>query len=301
VAARARGKGRSPRQRALRGHPSDAQLAAARLLLAPWRWLTAPVFAGLEHIPRDRPFMLAGNHTLMGVLDVPLMVLGLHEQTGIFPRPLGDHMHFKIPLWADLLRGFGTVDGTRANCRDLMRAGESILVFPGGGREVFKHQGEQYRLLWAKRSGFARLAIEFSYPIVPFAAVGAEDAFDILFDADDLLASPVGPLVERLAPRVDAIPPVVRGIGPTALPRPERFYFRFAAPIETARLAGKQADEAVCFALRERVRKAVGRGIGALLMERERDPDRSLSTRLLHSLLGRRGPAARRGEERVAK
>jgi len=290
---------RSARKRVPPGHPSDAQLAAARVLLAPWRWLTAPVFEGLEHVPRDRPFMLAGNHTLMGVLDVPLMVLGMHEQTGVFPRPLGDHMHFKVPLWADLLRGFGTVDGTRENCRALMRAGESILVFPGGGREVFKHQGEQYKLLWQKRSGFARLAIEFSYPIVPFAAVGAEDAFDILFDADDLLASPVGPLVERLAPRTDVIPPVVRGLGPTALPRPERFYFRFSAPIETARLAGRETDEAVCVALREKVRKAVERGIAALLLERERDPDRALGARLLHSLVGKK-PAARKRARRGA-
>ena len=43
-------------------------------------------------------------HTLMGVLDVPLMLLGLHEWTGILVRPLGDHIHFQIRVWRDLLR-----------------------------------------------------------------------------------------------------------------------------------------------------------------------------------------------------
>jgi len=41
-------------------------------------------------------------HTLMGVLDVALMLLGLHEWTGIVVRPLGDHIHFQIRVWRDL-------------------------------------------------------------------------------------------------------------------------------------------------------------------------------------------------------
>jgi 1-acyl-sn-glycerol-3-phosphate acyltransferase len=265
------------------GHvPSRAEIDAARLLLAPWRWLTAPHFEGVEHLPRGRPFMLAGNHTLMGVLDSPLLVLGLWERSGIFLRALGDHLHFQVPLWRDLLSRFGVVDGTPENVRALMAGRESILVFPGGGREVFKHKDERYTLVWGRRTGFARLAIEHGYPVVPASAVGADDAFDILADADDLLASPVGPLIRRLAPRLDVVPPVVRGLGLTALPRPERFYFRFAPPIETAHLGGSAADDTAVFAVREEVRRAIEAGLAALLVERERDPDRALLPRMLH-------------------
>jgi 1-acyl-sn-glycerol-3-phosphate acyltransferase len=275
------------RRSAIVRRPSEVELAAARVLLEPWHWLTAPKFYGIEHVPNDRPILAVANHTVMGVLDVPFLVLGLYERRGVFLRSLGDHLHFQVPLWRDLLARFGTVDGTRANCRRLMRAGESILVFPGGGREVFKHKGEKYRLLWKERMGFARLAIEFGYPIVPVAAVGAEECYDILVDSDELRRTPIGPLLERLAPRPDEIPPLVRGIGP--LPRPERFYFRFGAPIETAALAGRQTDDAVCFALRERVRRAVARGIRALLREREHDPEHGLRTRLVKQLRGLSG------------
>jgi 1-acyl-sn-glycerol-3-phosphate acyltransferase len=271
------------------GHrPTRAEIEAARLVLAPWRWMTAPCFEGLEYVPADRPFLLAGNHTLMGVLDAPLMVLGLHERRGVFVRALGDHLHFRVPVWRDLLARFGVVDGTPEVVHALMAERESILVFPGGAREVFKRKGEQYRLLWGKRTGFAHLAIEHGYPIVPFSAVGAEDAFDILIDADELLASPVGPLIRQLAPRADVVAPVVRGIGPTMLPRPERFYFRFAPAIETAPLAGHAGDEVVCFALREQVRLAIEEGISALLMERERDPDRALLPRMIDRFERRR-------------
>jgi 1-acyl-sn-glycerol-3-phosphate acyltransferase len=265
-------------------------IGVAKRLLAPWAWLTAPRFYGIQNVPRHRPVLLAGNHTLMGVLDVPLMVLGILDRRGVFVRPLGDRLHFHVPGWRDLLRLFGTVEGTPDNCRALMRARETILVFPGGGREVFKRKGEQYRLLWGERAGFVRLAIEHGYPIVPFAAVGAEECYDILLDAGDVLRL-LPPL--RLLPRSDEIPPLVRGVGLSLLPRPQRFYFHFGQAIETRHLAGLHQDEAVCLALRGHVRAAVEAGLAFLLSERAHDPERALLARLVRQL-GRQLPGAGR-------
>lgn len=265
------------------GHrPSAEEIAVARVLLEPWRLLTSPVFSGVEQVPTDRPFLLVGNHTLMGVLDVPLMLLGLHERTGVLVRPLGDHLHFQVPLWRDLLLRFGTVDGTRENCEALMRAGESILVFPGGAREVFKHKGEQYHLIWKNRTGFAALAIAHRYPIVPVAAVGAEECYDILVDSDEMRHSPLGPVLEWLTARADELPPVVAGIGP--LPRPQRFYFRFGAPIDTRRWAGRAHNQAACLEVRAEVARSIERGIKLLQRLRRRDPEATLTARLLRRL-----------------
>jgi 1-acyl-sn-glycerol-3-phosphate acyltransferase len=256
--------------------PDAAAIALARRALAPWRWLTAPAVYGIDSVPLDRPVMFAGNHTLLGLLDVPVMLLELYERLGMWPRPLGDHVHFGVPGWRTLLERYGTIEGTREGCRELMRAGASILVFPGGAREVFKRRGERYQLLWDGRTGFARLAIEHGYPIVPFAAVGAEECYDILLDAGDL---------RRLIPalrwvkRSDEAPPLVRGVGPTILPRPQRFYFHFGTPVETRHLSG--LEDRACGAVRDQVRAAVETGIAFLLHERERDPQRSLVQRLL--------------------
>lgn len=275
------------------GHrPNDRDLAAARILLEPWRMLTSPCFYGVDRVPRDRPVMLVGNHTLMGLLDVPLMVLGLHERTGLLPRSLGDHLHFQVPLWRTLLTRFGAVDGTRANCEALMRAGESILVFPGGAREVFKHKGERYHLLWKNRVGFAALAIAHGYPIVPFAAVGAEDCYDILVDSDEMRRSIVGPILEWLTPRADELPPLVSGLG--LAPRPQRFYFRFESPIATTPWEGRSDDQEACLELRGRVAAAIEHGIAALQRSQERDPERALGVRLLRELAGRRRRTVRR-------
>ena len=279
----------STRRRVPGHHPTLRDIAAARLILEPWQWLTAPRFYRVERVPVDRPFLLVGNHTIMGVLDAPLLVLGLYDRTGVFVRSLGDHLHFHVPIWRDLLTRFGTIEGTPDNCRALMHAGEPILVFPGGGREVFKHKGEKYQLIWKNRLGFVRLAIEFGYPILPFATVGAEECYDILVDSDELRRTPIGPVLERVIPRAEEIPPIINGIGP--LPRPQRFYFRFGTPIETTDWAGREDDDTVLRTVRDRVAAAIRRGIADLQRERDRDPQRALAERLRARLTALGEPA----------
>jgi 1-acyl-sn-glycerol-3-phosphate acyltransferase len=267
--------------------PSSRLLEDAMPLLRPWHWLTAPKSIGIERVPERGPLLFVGNHTIFGVLDAPMMFYELYTKRGIVLRALGDHLHFRIPVWGEFLRRFGVVDGTRGNCAALMRAHASILVFPGGGREVAKRKGEKYKLIWKTRVGFARMAIRFGCPIVPFAAVGAEEAFDIVLDANDLMASPLGAILDRLGVRDDVLMPIVRGIGPTPLPRPERLYFHFSPPIDTQRYHGRHQDDAVCFALRREVEHAVRRGIRLLRAEQQRDPERHLLPRLIAQL--RRG------------
>ena len=261
--------------------PSAAAMRAMTRLLQPWHAITSPVSYGLDNIPRRGPRLFVGNHTLFGMLDAPMLFLELYMKRKIVLRSLGDHVHFRVPLWRNVLTRYGVVDGTRENCAALMAARQSILVFPGGAREVFKHKGEKYKLLWGDRVGFARLAIQYGYPIVPFAAVGADDAWDIVVGGDELLPAPVQAVLERLGLRTDALFPIVKGIGPTPLPRPERIYFHFAPPVETRSYRGLHGDDAACWEVREQVRRAIKSGLKFLLKERKHDPGRDLFARLL--------------------
>ena len=124
------------------------------------------------------------------------------------------------------------------------------------------------------------MAIEHGYPIVPFAAVGAEEALDIVVDADNPLLAPTRRLVEKVLGSPDAMP-LVRGIGLTPIPRPERQYYWFDSPIETAAVAGQHGDEATVRHIRETTKTAVEKGIAFLLDEQANDPNRSVLKRLL--------------------
>jgi 1-acyl-sn-glycerol-3-phosphate acyltransferase/ketosteroid isomerase-like protein len=254
----------------------EAQFDRLVGVLEPLERLTRPRVYGLERVPEGGA-LLVGNHTLYGFVDLPFMLAELWKRRRIRVRGLGEHAHYAIPVWRNLLELCGMVRGTRENVRALMREHEYILVFPGGAGEVFKHRGERYRLLWKERMGFARLAIEHGYPIVPFAAVGAEEMLDIVADNRVPVVAQVSNLMKRLVGI--SLPPLVRGIGPTALPRPERLYFWFGEPIDTTRFAGRYDDDAVR-ALRDETKRAVEDGIKFLRTERDADPNRGLAARL---------------------
>jgi len=260
-------------------------------LLQPLKRLLSPVSLGIERVPREGAVLLTGNHTIYGLLDIPMLGLEIYEKTGRAVRGLGDHNHFALPIWRDMLRRIGAVRGTRENCARLFAAGEVVLVFPGGGREVMKHKHEQYQLIWKERIGFARLAIQHAVPIVPFASVGVEDMFEIVVDADDILRSPAGDLLRALRITEQAwfrhgeiLPPIARGKGFGPFPRIERQYFLFGEPIDTARYVGLHEDREACFALRKEVQGAIEAQIGQLREVREADPERYPIQRLLHRI-----------------
>jgi 1-acyl-sn-glycerol-3-phosphate acyltransferase len=260
--------------------PSGAEFGAAKALLSPWRALTDPRVDGYGNLPPDGRYLLVGNHTTLGLFDIPFVVLGIHDETGVLVRSLGERQHFRVPLWRDLLARFGTVDGSREATRRLMRAGEPVLVFPGGGREVARRRGDYYPLVWRERIGFARLALEFGYPIVPFAMIGVDDMWDVVADADDPVYAPARALAARADVDPDLLFPVVRGLGPTPLPRPQRIYARLRAPVAASDFGTSWDDAAGAAALRDAVRESVAAGIEELLEERESDPARRLIPRI---------------------
>jgi hypothetical protein len=171
------------------------------------------------------------------------------------------------------------VNGTRENARRLLAAGEAVLVFPGGGREVARHGGDHYPLVWRERIGFARLAIEYSYAVVPFSMVGVDDMWDVV-DSDSALCAPARALVMRLDVDPDMRWPLVGGLGPTPLPRPQRMNGRVSASIDASTFGSSWEDTDGARALRDAVRAAVARGIADLQAERELDPARRLALRL---------------------
>lgn len=273
--------------------PGATEFAAAQALLSPWRVLTDPRIDGFAHLPADGRYLLVGNHTTLGLFDVPFLVLDIHEKTGVLVRSLGEHQHYRVPIWRDLLSHFGTISGTRENTRRLMRDGEAVLVFPGGGREVARRRGDHYPLVWRERIGFARLALEFGYPVLPFSMIGVDDMWDVMVDADDRLMAPARALAARLDIEPEQLFPIVRGLGPTPLPRPQRIYGRIAAPVDAREFGSTWDDAAGAARLRDVVRDAVRGGIDDLQRERQDDPACRLVPRL-------QGEAARLTRAQVA-
>ncbi|PWR18303.1 lysophospholipid acyltransferase family protein [Zavarzinia compransoris] len=261
-------------------HPPAAQMR--RAMAVPRAWFH-PEFLGLKALDLSRPALFVGNHTLFGLTDAPLMIEHLYTRHGAMLRGLGDRGHFKVPFWGEFLGRYGMVLGSPEICSALMRAGRHILVFPGGAREVMRRRGEAYKLIWKQRTGFARLAIAHGYDIIPFGVVGPDESYRILFDADDMTRPGWRrDLMERsglmkLTRGGDFLPPAVLGLGPTLIPRPQRYYFGFGDRIPTGEIRGRQDDKDAVWSLRETVAAAVEGQIDRLRHHREQDRPRTWS------------------------
>jgi 1-acyl-sn-glycerol-3-phosphate acyltransferase len=238
--------------------------------------LSKPYISGLDTLPNDGRFLLVGNHTYAGP-ETLLIPYAVRRQIGKRVRPLADRQfgHLK-GFAAELMAAFGAIVGTPHGARELMHSNEPILVFPGGGREMVKSSDELYSLQWDGRAGFARLAVENNYPIVPVALVGGDDVYKILTTSDGLWGRISTSVGRRLSGRSDATFPLVRGVGPTLVPRPQRMYLRFSPPIDTTQ--HKTVSSATWVGtVRDRVKTDLESNLSDLLRIRETDPYRHLA------------------------
>lgn len=243
--------------------------------------LSRPYVDGLENLPPDGRFLLVGNHTQFGseVFLIPDMV---RRSVGTRVRPLADRNFGRLRgLPADLMAAFGGVIGAPETVRELMRHDETILVFPGGGREIAKFKGEEYALRWQGRSGFARVSVANGYPIVPVGLVGGDDVYRSWTTRDSAYAKFSAALSRRLNGRPDMAMPLLQGIGPTLIARPQRMYLRFGAPIDTTTPLGVENEQWVDI-VKERTRRHLETILSELLRLREKDPYRGLNPLAWH-------------------
>jgi len=245
--------------------PSPSQARLAYQTLSHW---FSPTLIGLEHLDPARPALYVGNHTLLGY-DVPPMVLGVYLERGVWLRGVADRAHFRVPVWGWGVSRFGGFNGTRESVSALMQAGQHILIFPGGGREVMKNKGEAYQLIWKNRIGFIELALQHGYDIIPFAAVGGEEALDLHYDANDFRASALGKIANKtgllkLMRDGEAFIPWVTGFkGLPYVPKRQPLRYRFMPRIETRQLDPAQHEQ-IKWQLREQVANAIQAGIADL-------------------------------------
>lgn len=238
--------------------------------------LLKPYVEGTESLPRDGRCLLVGNHT-QGGMEVFLIPHFVRRAIGTQVRPLAERGMGKIRgPFGDVAAAYGAVVGSPENALELMRQDQTILVFPGGGREIAKFKGEENTFNWRGRSGFARVAIAGGYPIVPVGLVGSDDMYHSLLSRDSSWGRLSLAATEKLTGRADTPMPLVRGIGPTLIPRPQRMYLRFGAQVDTATPDDVSDDEWVA-TVKHTTQTALETMLSDLLKIREDDPYRALN------------------------
>jgi 1-acyl-sn-glycerol-3-phosphate acyltransferase len=236
-----------------------------------------PYVAGLYDLPRDGRFLLVGNHTQFGMAEVFLIPHYVRRKFGVQVRPLAERgIAQGRGFGKDLVAAYGGVVGHPDTAQELMRHNATVLVFPGGGRELPKFRGEEYQLRWDGRSGFARVAIANDYPIVPVGLVGGDDVYQSITDRDGTWGRLSQALGQRMTGRGDMAMPLVRGIGPTLIPRPQRMYLEFGTPINTTR-PGRTKEATWVEEVKQATQDSLEQILAGLQTVRTNDPYRNLN------------------------
>jgi len=212
----------------------DPVLGGARKLLEGLARYHRHRVHGLEHVPVQGPALVAVNHSL-ATYDVGLLVLAVFKHTGRVMRGLGDRSLFTTPGLRDLVPRLGVVDAHPDRARELLDAGEIVVVAPGGMREALRTRRQRYTVRWDDRRGFARLALQAQVPVILGACPRADD----VYTAYD------NPLTPRIYDRLRLPLPIARGLGLSAIPRPIALTHTLRAPIQPP--AGPVDDELDAF------------------------------------------------------
>lgn len=282
----------------------NAAFKAGMDFFSPWRTLHAPWVGGLHYVQealkmadgeRQRPVLFVGNHGKYGLLDLPLLYETIAGELVKYGGPdslrlrgLAHATHFEQfnslsgGRWAPFLRDLGTVPASARAFYSLLSAGERVLLFPGGAREVCRRRGEEYKLLWSENPEFVRPAAKFDALIVPFAAVGADDECTTVMDGQELQNIPgIGNIVRNALDGSgfdrDNLMPI------SAPPTLDRYYFEFMEPVDMRDVDPR--DSRQCKNIYEDMKNTIKDGVQTLLDRRENDPKRTIWARIADDTL----------------
>lgn len=175
---------------------------------------------GIENIPAHGPVIVACTHSL-ATYDIPLLMAAVYEKFQRFPRALIDRAFYRVPGLGSLMEALGCIIGKQEHAQSLLQNGEILYIAPGGMRESLRPSTQRYQILWNRRKGFARLAIETGAPVVLAACPRADDIYTVY-------ETPITKWVYRNFKMPIFI---ARGVGPTTLPKPIKLDHYLSKPI----------------------------------------------------------------------
>lgn len=228
-------------------HPETVRRGILPVLLLYRYWFRVETH-GIERVPAGGVLLIA-NHAGQLPFDATMIstAMLLEAEPPRILRGMAEYWVPQLPFVSEFASRGGAVAGTPETCREMLEAGEAVLVFPEGVCGMNKLYKDRYKLQ-RMGLGFMRLALQAQVPIVPVAVVGSEEQQPGLANLRGLagmLGMPAFPVT-----------PTFPWLGPLGiLPLPVKYRIYFGEPMH---FEGSPTDEdAVIEEKVERVRDAI--------------------------------------------
>ncbi|MCL2449445.1 MAG: acyltransferase family protein [Polyangiaceae bacterium] len=142
---------------------------------------------GIEHVPVRGRAMLVGNHSGGVAIDAAMVITSclLEMDPPRLAQGMAERFLNRIPIASRWASRTGQLTGLPEHAARLLEDERLLLVFPEGARGTAKLFRDRYSLV-EFGSGFLRLALRTRSPIVPFAVLGAGEAFPTVANAYEL-------------------------------------------------------------------------------------------------------------------
>ena len=155
------------------------------------KWIIPPIYRlwirkveGLENIPKDKPFIIAANHTsyfdalLLPVIIIPKLNRKLHALVNSFYWKIPITRFFldlweSIPVSVEKEKGYKEKNKLALeNALSYFKKGEILIIFPEGRRSK---DGKLQRAY----TGIAKIALKAKVPILPAGIIGANKVLPV--------------------------------------------------------------------------------------------------------------------------
>ncbi len=142
--------------------------------------------SGWQHVSPERPVLFVGSHN--GGLAAPDMFMMMYDWFRRFgySHPVYGLMHSLVwqqaPAVAQLAAKVGAVVAHPKMAIAALRKGCSVLVYPGGPRDVFRPHSLRHQIYFQENRAFIKLALREKVPIIPVISHGAHDTLLVLDD-----------------------------------------------------------------------------------------------------------------------
>ncbi|XP_070798394.1 DGAT1/2-independent enzyme synthesizing storage lipids-like [Pituophis catenifer annectens] len=133
---------------------------------------------GVENLP-DGPGLIIYYHAPLPIDYIFFLARIFFLKNRLCCHTVVDHFVFKLPGLKMLGSNLKMITGSKEECLHALNNGDWVAISPGGTREAI-FSDETYNILWGKRTGFAKVALEARVPIIPMFTENSREGYKIL-------------------------------------------------------------------------------------------------------------------------
>ncbi len=218
--------------------------AFIKMMMPVWDWLYRNYFrvetGGWHNMPEGKTLVVGSHNGGLTSPDLGMFLFDWFKRYGT-GRLMYGLMHREMwrgnRLAAEQAEKLGAVEAHPKVAFEAFNRGASVLVFPGGGIDVFRPFHQWDKIHFAERRGFIKLALREGVPITPLVSVGAHHTLYVLADLAPVMQELIKKGMPWPFPNPEVLPiylgaPTGLTVGPLPnIPIPRKIYTRVGKPI----------------------------------------------------------------------